>query len=122
MTRAHKHHALTLEEALADIDLHPSDLTDPIDINDLMRRYAELDAQERHAREGKQEIKHVLSAFHDQGLVADKFSAHGYIGALTRHTTYTYTKAVKELQDMEKLEGLATQKTSTSWTLRKVDQ
>ena len=116
-----KRHTLSLDEALADLDLHPQDLSDPIDVNDLMQRYAQLDAQERHAREGKEEVKRVLSAFHDQGLVADKFTAHGYVGCLTKRTTYTYTKAVKELQDLEKIEGLAVEKVSTSWTLRKVE-
>ena len=121
MTRKKSQHpGLSLEEALADLDLHPTDLTEPVDVDDLMRRYRKLDEQERHAREGKEEIKHVLSAFRDQGLIADKFSAQGYVGSLTTRTSYTYTQAVKDLQFTEKLEGLATQKTSTSWTIKEV--
>ena len=106
----------TLSVALEDLQ------RDPITVNDLLHRYRQLDEQERFAKEGKDEIRTALKALRDAGAIEDKFTASGFSVTWTKRTTYTYSKAVKELQDMEKLNGLATPKVSESWTIRNAEQ
>lgn len=65
-------------------------------------------------------IKQRLNGLRDLGLVEDKVLSPVGTASFQVRETWQYTPAVKELQDMEILEGLATKKTSTSWTIRAI--
>ena len=65
-------------------------------------------------------IKERLSNLREVGLVEDKVLSPAGTASFQVRETWQYTPAVKELQDMEVLEGLATKKTSTSWTIRAI--
>lgn len=65
-------------------------------------------------------IKQRLNGLRDLGLVEDKVLSPVGTASFQVRETWQYTPAVKELQDMEILEGLATKKTSASWTIRAI--
>jgi len=65
-------------------------------------------------------IKERLNSLREVGLVEDKVLSPAGTATFQVRETWQYTPAVKELQDMEVLEGLATKKTSTSWTIRAI--
>ena len=52
------------------------------------------------------------------GDITDKLSSNGVSATRTIRTTWTYSPAIKQLQELEQLEGIATQKQSVSWTVR----
>ena len=54
----------------------------------------------------------------DEGLITDTVSHDGITAKVQQRKTWQYSPAVKELQDMEQLEGIATQKVTSSWTVR----
>ena len=62
--------------------------------------------------------KSHLSRLHDEGDIPDKLSTPHGTATLTTRSTWTYSPAVKQLQELEQLDGLATKKTSTSWTVK----
>jgi hypothetical protein len=62
--------------------------------------------------------KAELQALYASGAIPDKLSTPFGSAALTTRSTWTYSPAVKQLQELEQLEGVATKKTSSSWTIR----
>jgi len=64
------------------------------------------------------ECKAGLQAHYDNGTITDKLSTPYGSATLTTRTSWAYSSAVKQLQEMEILEGVATKKTSSSWTIR----
>ena len=63
-------------------------------------------------------IRSRLTNFRDLGIIDDKLSTDYGSATLITRTSWTYSSAVKELQELEVLEGIATKKTSASWTIR----
>ena len=63
-------------------------------------------------------IRARLTNFRDLGIIDDKLSTDYGSATLITRTTYSYSPAVKQLQELEVLEGIATKKTSASWTIR----
>ena len=54
----------------------------------------------------------------DEGLIGDTVSYEGITAKVQQRKTWQYSPAVKELQEMEQVEGIATPKVSSSWTVR----
>jgi hypothetical protein len=62
--------------------------------------------------------KAELQALYDSGNITDKLSTPFGSATLTTRSTWTYSPAVRALQELEQLDGLATKKTSSSWTVK----
>jgi len=62
--------------------------------------------------------KAELQAQFDAGLITDKLTTPFGSATLTQRTSWTYSAAVKQLQEMEQLDGLAVKKSTYSWTIR----
>jgi hypothetical protein len=63
-------------------------------------------------------IRERLTAFREIGIVDDKLSCPAGTATMQTRETYSYSLAVKQLQDMEILEGIAKKKVTASWTIR----
>ena len=64
------------------------------------------------------EHKAHLQDLFDEGLITDTVSHDGITAKIQQRKTWQYSSAIKELQDMEQVEGVATQKVTSSWTVR----
>jgi hypothetical protein len=64
------------------------------------------------------EHKTHLQDLFEEGLIADSVSHDGISAKIQQRKTWQYSPAVKELQDMEQVEGVAKQKVTSSWTVR----
>ena len=53
-----------------------------------------------------------------EGSISDKLSTENVSATRSTRTSYTYSSAVKQLQEMEVIEGVATAKQTISWTIR----
>ena len=53
-----------------------------------------------------------------EGTITDKLSTKNVSATRVTRTSYTYSPAIKQLQEMEVIDGIATPKTSISWTIR----
>jgi len=62
--------------------------------------------------------KAELQQHYDSGDITDKLSTPYGTATLTTRTTHQYSAAVRQLQEMEILEGVATKKITASWTIR----
>lgn len=62
--------------------------------------------------------KEHLQDLFEEGLIPDNVSHDGINAKIQQRKTWQYSPAIKELQDMEQVEGIATQKVSSSWTVR----
>ena len=63
-------------------------------------------------------IRSRLTNFRDLGIIDDKLSTDYGSATLVTRTSWTYSSAVKELQELEQLNDIATKKTSAAWTIR----
>lgn len=66
------------------------------------------------------ECKAGLQAHYELGTIEAKFQHDNLCATLQERKTWTYSAAVKNLQQQEQTEGIATQKTSASWTIREI--
>jgi len=64
------------------------------------------------------EHKAHLQDLFDEGLIGDNVTHDGITAKIQQRKTWQYSPAIKELQDMEQVEGTATQKVTSSWTVR----
>jgi hypothetical protein len=64
------------------------------------------------------EHKLHLQDLFEEGLISESVSHDGITAKIQQRKTWQYSPAVKELQDMEQVEGVATQKVSSSWHVR----
>ena len=62
--------------------------------------------------------KTLLEALFNIGAITDKLSIDNISATRATRTTWTYSPAVKQLQELEQLEAIATPKTSVSWVVR----
>ena len=53
-----------------------------------------------------------------EGSISDKLSTKNVSATRSTRTSYSYSSAVKQLQEMEVIEGVATAKQTISWTIR----
>ena len=53
-----------------------------------------------------------------EGSISDKLSTKNVSATRSTRTSYTYSQAVKQLQEMEVIEGVATAKQTISWIIR----
>jgi hypothetical protein len=53
-----------------------------------------------------------------EGSITDKLSTKNVSATRSTRTSYTYSPAVKQLQEMEVIDGIATPKQTISWTVR----
>ena len=53
-----------------------------------------------------------------EGSITDKLSTKNVSATRSTRTSYTYSQAVKQLQEMEVIDGIATPKQTVSWTIR----
>ena len=53
-----------------------------------------------------------------EGSISDKLSTKNVSATRSTRTSYTYSSAVKQLQEMEVIEGVATSKQTIGWTIR----
>jgi len=62
--------------------------------------------------------KEHLQDLFDEGLIPDSVSHEGISAKIQQRKTWQYSPAIKELQDMEQVDGTATEKVTSSWTVR----
>ena len=53
-----------------------------------------------------------------EGSITDKLSTKNISATRSTRTSYSYSPAVKQLQEMEVIDGIATPKETVSWTIR----
>jgi hypothetical protein len=64
------------------------------------------------------EHKTHLQDLFDEGLIPDSVNHDGITAKIQQRKTWQYSPAIKQAQDMEQVEGVATQKVTSSWTVR----
>ena len=84
----------------------------------LVRQITALQGAIKSMQAELDECKAGLQAHYDNGDIPDKLSTPYGSATLTTRTSWAYSSAVKQLQEMEQLEGVATKKLSSSWTIR----
>jgi len=86
----------------------------------LVRQITALQAAIKSMQAELDECKAGLQAHYDNGDITDKLSTPYGSATLTQRSSWAYSPAVKHLQELEQLEGIATKKVSSSWTIRPV--
>ena len=76
---------------------------------------------QRHAEDALdiETLRNMLTVFRKEGLIGDIIEHPEFILKWQTRSTWQYSAAIKSAQDMEKLEGIATKKTTEGWVTRK---
>ena len=96
---------------MADPALTPDDIIDRLTF--ALKRKADAEADIQNCKE-------VLTLMRKEGLIGDKLESEELNLVWTTRSTWQYSNAVKQLQQMEQAEGVATKKTSESWTAKPI--
>ena len=89
--------------------------------DDVLDRLAAAIQRKAEAEEDIQNCKEVLTLMRAEGLINDTVESDDLKLTWTTRSTWQYSNAVKSLQDMEKIEGIATKKQSSSWTAKQLN-
>lgn len=91
--------------------------TDLLSPSDLLKLIRHAQSERANIEQLIDTYKQHLQELHDQGVIGDSFEIDNISAKLVARTTYKYSAAVKQLQDLEKVEGVASKSTSHSWTI-----
>ena len=89
------------------------DINEILTIEEKLKRYAELKAEEKIITEGIETLKPFIKE-HIEGLGVDKLPTSLGVFTLGSRSTWKYSPAVEELQKEEKAKGIAKQVVTTS--------
>lgn len=86
--------------------------------DDLLDELAAAYKAQRAASDTIESIKAQLASMHADGIVGDELSHPALNLKWVSRTSWVYSPAVRQTQDFEKLEGLATKRVTSSWTIQ----
>lgn len=86
--------------------------------DDLLDQLASAYRTQRKAADTIEGIKAQLAAMRADGVIGDELSHPALNLKWVSRTSWVYSPAVRQTQDFEKLEGLATKRTTSSWTVQ----
>ena len=95
---------------------HPPSLTP----DDVLDRLAAAINRKADAEQEISNCKEVLTLMRAEGLINDTVESEDLKLTWTTRSTWQYSNAVKSLQQMEQIEGVATKKQSSSWTAKQL--
>ena len=112
--------SLSLEE-LEQLKVEPMtiDNSQPLTPDDLMDLLAKAIAREAEAKEDIATIRDMLAVLRKEGVIGDELSSPELTLKWQTRSTWQYSAAIKSAQDMEKVDGTATKKTTEGWVTRK---
>ncbi len=88
--------------------------------DDLLDELARACRQKQDAEHRIESIKSDLAAMRADGVIGDQLSSPQLSLTWMTRKSWVYSPAIKTAQDLEKLEGTATQRESSSWTIKPV--
>jgi len=95
------------------------DNSQPLTPDDLMDLLAKAIAREAEAKEDIATIRDMLAVLRKEGVIGDELSSPELTLKWQTRSTWQYSAAIKSAQDMEKVDGTATKKTTEGWVTRK---
>ena len=87
--------------------------------DDVLNRLAEINKRQADDAEDKKILLGMLTIFRKEGTIGDTVEHPEFTIKWQSRATWVYSPAIKSAQDMEKLEGIATKKTTEGWVTRK---
>ena len=112
--------SLSLQELdqliIQDMSIETSEPLSPDDILDLL---AKAIIRKSEAEEDISTLREMLALLRKQGIIGDELSHPELTLKWQTRSSWVYSPAVKQVQQMEQAEGVATKKTSEGWVVRK---
>lgn len=112
--------SLSLQELdqliIQDMSIETSEPLSPDDILDLL---AKAIIRKSEAEEDISTLREMLALLRKQGIIGDELSHPELTLKWQTRSSWVYSAAVKQVQQMEQAEGVATKKTTEGWVVRK---
>lgn len=112
--------SLSLQELdqliIQDMSIETSEPLSPDDILDLL---AKAIIRKSEAEEDISTLREMLALLRKQGIIGDELSHPELTLKWQTRSSWVYSSAVKQVQQMEQAEGVATKKTTEGWVVRK---
>ena len=112
--------SLSLQELdqliIQDMSIETSEPLSPDDILDLL---AKAIIRKSQAEEDISTLREMLALLRKQGIIGDELSHPELTLKWQTRSSWVYSPAVKQVQQMEQAEGVATKKTTEGWVVRK---
>ena len=87
--------------------------------DDALNIYAKILQRQAEDALDIQTLRNMLTVFRKEGLIGDKVEHPEFSLKWTKKETWQYTKELKAAQAMERMEHIATKKTTYYWVARK---
>ena len=87
--------------------------------DDVLNRLAEINKRQADDAEDKKILLGMLTIFRKEGTIGDTVEHPEFTFKWTKKETWQYTEALKAAQAMERMEHIATKKTTHYWVARK---
>lgn len=94
--------------------------TEPLTPDDIVDLLATKISQKQDLEEDISTLREMLAILRKEGVIGDELSHPELTLKWQTRSSWVYSPAVKQLQQMEQAEGVATKKTSEGWVARKI--
>ena len=110
----------SLTPPLTSIAVMPQTPPPSLTPDDVLDRLSAAIERKAAAEQEITNCKEVLTLMRAEGLINDSVQSDDLKLTWTTRSTWQYSPAVKQLQQMEQIEGVATKKQSSSWTAKQL--
>ena len=92
---------------------------EPLSADDILDLLAKAIIRKSEAEEDISTLREMLALLRKQGIIGDELSHPELNLKWQTRSSWVYSSAVKQVQQMEQAEGVATKKTTEGWVVRK---
>ena len=93
--------------------------SEPLSADDILDLLAKAIIRKSQAEEDISTLREMLALLRKQGIIGDELSHPELNLKWQTRSSWVYSPAVKQVQQMEQAEGVATKKTTEGWVVRK---
>ena len=91
----------------------------PLTPDDIVDLLAKAITRKSEAEEEIATLREMLALLRKQGVIGDELSHPELTLKWQTRSSWVYSAAVKQVQQLEQIEGIATKKTTEGWVVRK---
>ena len=113
--------ALRLQDLEAEFEMQAPTVknTAPLTADDVLDRLALSIKRKQEADDDIETCKSILAQMRADGLVGDDLISPSITLSWQVRRSWVYSQSVKQAQEMEKIDGTATERTSEGWVARR---
>lgn len=103
-----------------DIELMTVDTAQPLTPTDILDLYDAALKRKTDAEEDLNTLRQMLTELRTKGILEDELKSDTLAIKWQSRSTWSYSSAIKQAQQLEQADGTATKKTTEGWAIRRI--